>query len=198
MKNEPGYGCSHSWPFHAGIFRTRLGQPEVGRRQLRHGEERPVEAPNHGGRCVGVGEGPKVGGRCIRGDQGPVCEGQIELRLGGDRATVVYRPVDLSGRDALRTNRRQPDIAINDAATGGGGRGGGQNREVGARSQVNWSRTCRQRPVRDHKGQRKGKADEDRFRFADYSCQGGADDKKGVTHEAILANRASLLYGVKP
>ena len=36
------------------------------------------------------------------GDNGSV---QVELGLGGDRAAVVYRPVDLCRRDLLRTSR---------------------------------------------------------------------------------------------
>ena len=42
--------------------------------------------------------------RAGRDDRG----GQIELGLGGDpvRVAVVYRPVDLSRRDSLRTNRK--------------------------------------------------------------------------------------------
>jgi hypothetical protein len=62
------------------------------------------------------------------------------------------------------------DIAINNTSARGGDRGPGKNREMGARSQVNWRRTCRQRPVWDYKGRRKDKAHQYLFRSVYFKC----------------------------
>jgi hypothetical protein len=78
------------------IGRTLIRQPEVNRWQLRDGDERPVEALNHGWRCVGVGERPNVGGRVIRGDRRPVREGDVRAGLQGQEK--IRRGVEDDGR----------------------------------------------------------------------------------------------------
>ena len=80
----------------AGICRTVIRQPKVNRWQLRDRDERPVEALNHGWRCVGVGERPNVGGRVIRGDSRPVREGDVRAGLEGQEK--IRRGVEDDGR----------------------------------------------------------------------------------------------------
>ena len=68
--------------------------------------------------------------------------------------------------------RVQPDIPIDGAGIKCvSDRGAGQNREMGSRSQADWRRTGRQRPVRGHNnGHRKEKAHEYLFRSVHSKC----------------------------